>query len=199
MIIIISKKGSLTLSINAIVIFVLALTLLGLGIPFITGVFKKADDLTRGSFDRILAADEEAFMEGCADDFCLEQTRFEMEKIEEVRVLMAINNKFDCDIEEAHIEIAGYPGGSVNFEEGSCNIVGSETAEQKCSDVSILSFESEEILEKDKTPVDIIIDVKNTAQNTIYAYKIRVYGECDFQQQTFSFDSTKTLRVDVQG
>ncbi len=199
MIIIISKKGSLTLSINAIVIFVLALTLLGLGIPFITGVFNKATVLTTGKFDRILAADEEAFMEGCSEDFCLEQTRFEMKKNEEVRLLMVLNNKFDCDIEEAYIEIAGEPGGSNSFELESCNIVGGETVEQKCSDVSILSFESEEILEKDKTPVDIIIGVKNTARNTVYSYKIRVYGECDFQQQTFSFDKTKTLRVDVQG
>lgn len=196
---IISKKGSLTLSINAIVIFVLALTLLGLGIPFITGVFDKADDLTRGSFDRILAREEEAFMESCADDFCLEQTRFEMKKNEEVRLLMVLNNKFDCDIEEVHIEIAGVPGGSSSFESESCNIVGGESVEQKCSDVSILSFESEQVLEKDKTPVDIKIKVKNTAQNTVYAYRIKVYGKCDFQGQTFSFDKTKTLRVDVQG
>ena len=161
---IISRKGSLTLSINAIVIFVLALTLLGLGIPFITGVFNKAEDLTISSFDRILAREEEAFMESCAD-----------------------------------IEIAGEPGGSNSFESESCNIVGGETVEQKCSDVSILSFESEQVLEKGKTPVDIKIRVKNTAQNTVYAYRIKVYGECDFQQQTFSFDTTKTLRVDVQG
>ena len=197
--IIISRKGSLNLSINAIVIFILALTLLGLGIPFITGIFKKADDLTTGKFDRILAEDEKAFMEGCTDDFCLEQTRFEMKKRDELRVLMVLNNKFDCDIDEAFIEIAGESGGSNSFKPGSCNIVGGETAEQKCSDVSILTFESEQVLEKDKTPVDIKIVVDNNAQNTVYSYKIRVYGECDFQGQTFSFDKTKTLRVDVQG
>jgi len=198
-VIIITKKGSLNLSINAIVIFILALTLLGLGIPFITGVFKKADDLTSGRFDRILAEEEKAFMEGCSDDFCIDQTRFVMKRNEEVRTLMVLNNKFDCDIDEAIITIGGEQGGSSNFEPGSCNIIGGENAEQKCSDVSITTVDSESILSKEKTPVDIKIRVQNTAKNTVYSYKINVKGSCVFDSQEFEFDSTETLRVDVQG
>ncbi|MBN2368821.1 hypothetical protein JXC34_07395 [Candidatus Woesearchaeota archaeon] len=193
------KKASLNLSINAIVIFILALTLLGLALPFITGLFSQATTLTEGKFDRILAEDEKAFIEGCADDFCLEQTSFEMKKNQEQKVLMVINNKFDCTIDEAHIEIAGTDGGSSSFGSDTCNIIGGESSDQKCSDISITSFATETVLEKDKTPVDLIISVKNTAKNTVYSYKIKVYGSCVFGGQTFSFDKQKTIRVDVQG
>ncbi len=46
-----SKKGSLELSINAIVILVLAITLLGLGLTFIRGLFGKATDKLGGFVD----------------------------------------------------------------------------------------------------------------------------------------------------
>ncbi len=45
------KKGSLELSINAIVILVLAITLLGLGLTFIRGLFGKATDKLGGFVD----------------------------------------------------------------------------------------------------------------------------------------------------
>ena len=48
-----NKKGSLELSINAIVIIVLALTLLGLGLTFIRGVFSDITDTSSGIQDQV--------------------------------------------------------------------------------------------------------------------------------------------------
>lgn len=48
-----NKKASLNLSINAIVIIVLAMTLLGLGLTFIRGIFRKAGGITETTFEKI--------------------------------------------------------------------------------------------------------------------------------------------------
>jgi hypothetical protein len=47
------KKGSLELSIRAIVIVVLAMTLLGLGLAFVKNIFGSAEELSATSFDKI--------------------------------------------------------------------------------------------------------------------------------------------------
>ena len=47
------KKGSLEISIQAIVIVVLAMTLLGLGLGFIKGMFSDISGLSRATFDKI--------------------------------------------------------------------------------------------------------------------------------------------------
>ena len=48
-----NKKASLEISIQAIVIIVLAMTLLGLGLGFIKNMFGSITDLTRATFDKI--------------------------------------------------------------------------------------------------------------------------------------------------
>ena len=47
------KKGALQLSINAIVIIVLAMTLLGLGLTFIRGMFSNIVELSESTFEKI--------------------------------------------------------------------------------------------------------------------------------------------------
>jgi len=48
-----NKKSSLEISIQAIVIVVLAMTLLGLGLGFIKGMFKNITDVSTATFDQI--------------------------------------------------------------------------------------------------------------------------------------------------
>lgn len=48
-----NKKGSLEISIQAIVIVVLAMTVLGLGLGFIKGMFGDITTVSRGTFDKI--------------------------------------------------------------------------------------------------------------------------------------------------
>ena len=48
-----NKKGALQLSINAIVIIVLAMTVLGLGLTFTRGLFRKMSGLTDDTFEKI--------------------------------------------------------------------------------------------------------------------------------------------------
>ena len=48
-----NKKGALELSINAIVIIILAMTLLGLGLAFVRGLFTRVNTVSDESFDKM--------------------------------------------------------------------------------------------------------------------------------------------------
>jgi hypothetical protein len=48
-----NKKGALELSVNAIVIVVIAMTLLGLGLGFIRGMFTRIGGITEATFEKI--------------------------------------------------------------------------------------------------------------------------------------------------
>ncbi|MBD3164245.1 hypothetical protein GF323_03530 [Candidatus Woesearchaeota archaeon] len=74
-----NKKAALQLSINAIVIVILAMTLLGLGLGFIKGMMNKMSDFTEGSFDKIKEQLQQDLMDS-DKTIAFSQSKFTLER-----------------------------------------------------------------------------------------------------------------------
>lgn len=92
----ISKKGNLSLSINAIVVLIMAITMLGLGLAFIRGTFGGATKQFTAANEQIEA---EMINEMKSTDarFALKNTKITMKKGEEREVYYAIKNDGSAD------------------------------------------------------------------------------------------------------
>jgi len=193
-----SRKASLNLSMNAIVIFILAMAVLGLGGPFIKKIFDQANTISDDEFRNIKNANQQAFIDGCREEMCLKDPTMEMRRGEEKDTLLVIYNKFDCQIDAAEIYVGDQPGGSEDFDDDSCKIVGEPDAH--CSDVAIETLdESLPIPNKEKDNINIIVNVRDNAKTTFYTYIVRVTGSCETDGTEFSFDKRKPLKVNVIG
>lgn len=87
-----NKRASLEISIQAIVIVVLAMTLLGLGLGFIKGMFGNIDKLASGTFDKI--SDQLQRDLTISDQkLIFSQTKVSIERGESVLLGWGINNR----------------------------------------------------------------------------------------------------------
>ena len=85
-----NKKGSLNLSVNAIVVLILALTMLGIGILFIKTIFGGLIEETAG-FTKELSEQQKEEMLGSADEITFKLTDIDM-KERKVTIPVAIRN-----------------------------------------------------------------------------------------------------------
>jgi len=159
-----SRKGSLNLSINAIVVLIMAVTLLSLGLTFINRTFGGATDQLQKSLDGINEDRRTQLLEKCSADACLESTSMELSRNDEETNLLVINNKLDCEVD-------------VGIEPGKCDAI--ESSADCDADIKLEYFSSEQVGPKEKTIIPIIITPRNSAESTTYRLRFNVYGECD--------------------
>ncbi|MBN1502960.1 hypothetical protein JW930_05440 [Candidatus Woesearchaeota archaeon] len=191
-----SKRGSLNLSINAIVVLILAITMLGLGLGFIRGTFKSATEGIGKSLQSIDEGRKNAFLEDCNDDACLEVSSVKLEKNGKDTILLAIYNKLDCAIESWTDGTGTWDGAVIDIDKINCKTI-DETA--SCSDITLSSFETQSVESRKKVLVPLDIFVKNSAKATTYRYSINVLGQCDHDNDPATPDLTmgKKLFLDV--
>ena len=74
-----SRRASLELSISAIVIVILAMTLLGLGMAFIKNVFSNTEELSASTFDRVSGQLQKSLI-GSDEKLVFSQSKLSIEK-----------------------------------------------------------------------------------------------------------------------
>jgi len=164
------KKGSLNLSIIAIVVLIMAVTLLSLGLTFINKTFGGAT----GELEKSLAGIGEdriiQLKSKCQDPGCLEFTTMTIARNSLEKNILVLNNRLDCDV-ELDIDI-GNKG-------TNCQILGESSPGNRCKeDVKLVTFTPQPVGAKTKEIVPIEITPKNSALTTTYRYKIAVSGNC---------------------
>ncbi|MEK6886441.1 MAG: hypothetical protein AABW88_01275 [Nanoarchaeota archaeon] len=89
------KKADLSLSINAIVVLILAITMLGLGLMFIRGQFGGAVDKLKTMTEQIDAG-QKAELENSPDRITLRTTDFEIKRGTQKDLYYAVRNNLDA-------------------------------------------------------------------------------------------------------
>ncbi|MBN2423063.1 hypothetical protein JXB41_07605 [Candidatus Woesearchaeota archaeon] len=190
------KKSSLNLSINAIVVLIIAITMLTLALGFIRSLFGQATSSLTDALSGIDESRKNTFLENCHEDICLEKTSITTQKNKREIVLLAINNRFDCTM-PASISISGEEGGTKN--PGDCQKMGGAT-DAYCSQISLTTFSPQDVQDKSKIIVPIEVNVKSSAKNTIYRYPVEVSGICKPEGGSdSSIDKKIYLDIDVTG
>ncbi len=190
------KKGSLNLSINAVVVIVLAIVMLGLGLGFIRGIFGQGLSQVEDQLKQLENQRIDSLKANCDDELCLETKKVDLDKKVEKHIWMAINNRFDCELEYIEISVAGVPGGSDQFDDDSCVIIGSQG---QCSDVSIETRPVLSLRPKEEETVILILNAASEASTTVYSYDVSVKGQCSMGNVDFYLDDKVTLDVNVKG
>jgi len=91
-----SKKGGLQISINAIVILILAITVLGIGLGFINGMFQNTFD----KLDQVSKSIDKQMREKMEDEpgrLILENDYLDIKKSDKIRTYFGIRNENDDD------------------------------------------------------------------------------------------------------
>jgi len=161
----VAKKASLNLSINAIVVLILAVTLLSLGLTFINSTFGGATKELDKSLAGIGEDRKSQLKEKCAEDICLEQTSVTLSRNEKETILIVLNNKLDCDLEA-----------TITIDQDDCQVMDDSAS---CDDIGLKTFTTQKLGSKQKESVSLIITPKNSATSTNYQYEVSVDGNCD--------------------
>ena len=184
------KKGSLNLSINAIVVLILAVTLLSLGLAFITNTFGGATKELESSLQTIGEDRQAQLKNKCSDSACLEVSTMTIKRTNIKKNLLVLNNKLDCAI-DVDIIIGGE-------DQEECQILGGDASANECkNDIEINTFSPQNVLDKEKVVVPIEVTPQNNAKTTTYRYKVEVYGELENGECAGSVLS-KTLYLDIE-
>lgn len=162
----INKKASLNLSINAIVVLILAITMLGLGLGFMKRTFGRATE----QFGEVSKEVEKQLIDRLkesGESVSLSQFNVEMEKSSRETVYLAIRNSLGCDDVQFNI---GYPP-----EEGECDEV---TYEGNCEKVHISTFRTVEVDNNQVKVLPMKIESESGVQPDTLRYPIHVRGMC---------------------
>lgn len=155
-----NKKAGLQISINTIVILILAVTILGVGLKFINDMLKPAfEDIDQQREQRRNDFIEELKESG--ERFTWDMNFDEMKKAEKKTVFFGIKNEMERTMSFG-----------VNFE--CTSAIASDTPNE---DITFEYFdETDEVREDDVVVETVIIKVEPTAKSTIYRCRV-IIGE----------------------
>jgi len=156
-----NKKAGMQISINTIVILILAVTILGVGLKFINDMLKPAfEDIDQQREQRRNEFIEELKLSG--ERFTWDMNFDEMKKAEEKTVFFGVKNEMERTM-----------AFGVNF---GCTSAINEDAEPG-DDVTFEYFDITDMVIEDDVAVDtVVIKVEPTAKSTIYRCKV-IVGE----------------------
>jgi len=192
-----SRKGSLQLSINAIVILILAITMLGLGLSFIKGIFGGTVEKLKG-IEKQLAEEERKTLLESYEEITFLQTRIDIEgKSKSLNFAIRNNRAYDVTylIMGENPDIAG----ESTFR--CFDAIGSDAKAKLIADSDLISFETYETRFVEQGKSDVIplkINVKAAADPTIYSCEFSLFIETAeagagtiYSQKRFEIDYKK--------
>ena len=163
------KKGSLELSVNAIVIIIIAITMLSVGVYFIKTVFGGAAIKLADALNTIDEQTKSSFLDSCNEEVCV-QGSASLEKGGKKTILMAINNRYDCSIDQP---ISGTDNGA-KISLSNCQLV--DTA--NCNGLTINTLKLQIVDAGTKQPVPIVVSTNSKVVPGLYRYGVTVAGKC---------------------
>ncbi|MBW2995220.1 hypothetical protein KY312_02620 [Candidatus Woesearchaeota archaeon] len=185
------RKGSLQLSINAIVVLILAITMLGLGLAFMRSTFggvtaqfgEISAEVQKDMLDRLQQSPE---------DLVLNRYEVEIRQGESKEVYLAIRNElgnpatFLIDQKEESSKTCGAGEATTHC----CISMGGST----CGDLSLSTFPKVTLTDGESKVLKLIISAGPQAGKDTYMMPIRV----EAPESAVPFDETVTLNVVVR-
>jgi hypothetical protein len=210
------KKADLNLSINAIVVLILAITMLALGLTFIRSMFSKGIDSTLKNLDQLEEDRKNNLVATCNEDVCLEKTQMQIKRGEKQSLIAVIYNKYPCPMDGSlSASVASTPisvyvarkddthlGGSTSnkFLDGTdpdCSYVAGTTPAPLCRDISITSMQTQPIGAGAKQWIKLYIQPAANSALTQYRYNVLFSGQCS--DSNMKIDSSIALDIEVVG
>lgn len=167
-----NQKGDLNLSINAIVVLILAITLLGLGLMFIRGTFTRATGELSQSLNELEKQRQEGFIASCSDDVCIDALSTDFKKGGTSKYTIVLNNKLDCELKDIPIKLGS------NADSRGCRVFGEPQSPSVCDAFDVKSFPSTDVASKSKSTSLMQITIKNSAKTEVYEYPVLIEGDC---------------------
>lgn len=182
------RKGSLNLSINAIVVLIMAITMLGLGLAFINNMFggttKKLDTLVSGLDENV----KEQLAQS-VDRITLTSTTIEVQKGKETKLFFAIRNDLDVPVRARFdLENAVYCDAAIDNTISNDLMLDGSTCTTGCEKISFIDFQTypDRVLDKGESSVmPLIIKPKSSAKNSVYSCHIDLCVPTDENDPTY--------------
>lgn len=192
------KKGDLSLSINAIVILILAITMLGLGLAFMRGTFGKVTS----QFSEVSSEVQKDMikrLESSGENLALSVFEIEVRQGESKEVYLAIRN--DLDTETTFTIDKG--GGDLRQSSKTCNATEATThccitmiKGSVCEDITVSTFPKVTLAPGQTQVMKVKVSVFPRAARDTYLMPIRV--EAPATATSPPFDKTVRLQVVVK-
>ncbi|MFH0875208.1 MAG: hypothetical protein V1859_04675 [archaeon] len=168
------KKADLNLSINAIVVLILAITMLALGLGFIRNMFGKGMESTLKNLDKLETDRMDNLMANCNDEVCLDKIQLQIKRGEKQNIIAVVNNRYPCDINSVALSL----GSAAPF---TCSAipVSPPSPPAVCSnDVIITSLSSVRVAAGSKAWAKFNIQAKANSALTQFRYYLIFNGDC---------------------
>ncbi len=170
-----NKKGALELSINAVVVIIIAIVMLGLALTFIRSIFGGVIEQFETVSDEVQKQMEET-LRASTKKATLSTTSLDMKPGDSKKIYLGINNYLAADVPFCIT--------CPNCKESTCGsgrtltCTAYEVGETECeSAVSITNPDQKTVLRGKIDVIPITIKVKSNAPSDTYLIPIEVYGE----------------------
>lgn len=180
------KRGSLQLSINAIVILILAITMLGLGLSFIKGIFGGTVEKLKG-IEKQLAEEERKTLQDSIDEITFLQSRIDVTGRSQSMMFAIRNNRGE---EHEFLVNDVDPVDSSKRTIQCFDALGSAAADAIRANPEIISFETYKTRSLDGQKSDVLpMEIKVTAGTpaSIYSCEMKIYidGTTEYAKKRF--------------
>jgi len=190
-----SRKGSLQLSINAIVILILAITMLGLGLSFIKGIFGGTVEKLKG-IEKQLAEEERKTLLESYEEITFLQTRIDVEgKSQSLNFAIRNNRAYDV----TYRILGDDPQGEPTFK--CFDALGSDAKAKLLQDPKMIAFETYETRFVEQGKSDVIplkINIKAAADPTIYSCVFSLFIETAESEPTAAGTLYSKKRFEIE-
>lgn len=177
------RKGSLSLSINSIVILILAITMLGLGLTFMNKLFGG----TVEKFEKITGTIDEEAKRKILDELdtkrvVLNPSEISVSKGGKTTTLLGIKNDVEGDRSFTIVRSVCLPIDAT---------LNSHYCDETKDDLTVQTFENLDLKEGERTVIPIIIESSSQVSPDIYRFTFTIDGGAEFEE-------TATLIVKVE-
>ncbi|NTV24378.1 MAG: hypothetical protein HGA85_08500 [Nanoarchaeota archaeon] len=186
------KKGSLELSVNAIVIIIIAITMLGVGMFFIKSVFGGATNKLSEALGGIDEQTKNSFKDSCNDDVCI-QDSVELKKGETKTIMMVLNNKYDCMMNKDGGSGGVAVGLDTTYGTNGCQSVGTNA----CSALKVDFIKVQPVGPGKKELLPVVLSAQSTVNAGLYRWALKVKGNCADSVES-KIDKVVYFSIDLQ-
>lgn len=171
-----TKKGDLNLSINAIVVLILAITMLGLGLGFMRNMFSKTTD----QFSDVGQQMQEQIIEECqssGERLFFQKTNINIKKGDAKDIFYCIRNDVDQPPQASTFFIVGPPINNVVQppQTSGLNVFcGTSLDGAPTTDLNMKTLSSKSVVGAENSVMKMVVSVKSTAVPTTHSCTLSV-------------------------